>query len=421
MEKQFKRAVITGVGIVSPVGIGYSAFKEAIFGGKCGIAPITRFDTSDFKVKLAAEIKDFDPASYFSDRSEAKKCDRFTQFALAAATEAMTDSGYKICDPFRAGVYIGSGIGGMETFITQTNLLRDRGPSRVSPFFVPMMIGNMAAGMTAIRFGLRGPTLPITTACATSTNSIGEAYRAVRGGYADMIIAGGAEATINPLAVAGFQNSRALSESQDASRASIPFDRERSGFVMGEGAAVIIIEELGAAIKRGAKIYAEIIGYGNTCDAYHMTSPAPDASGAAKAIELCVSEAGISPSDTERLYINAHGTGTPLNDKAETAAIKLVFGENAGKIAISSTKSMTGHMLGAAGAVEAIASVCALESSLVPPTINLRCPDPECDLNYTPDTAVSRELNFALSVSLGFGGHNACIAMKKYEGDKYGQ
>ncbi len=413
------RVVVTGLGVVSPVGNNVADFWQSLCNGVCGIGPITRFDTTDHKAKLAAEVKGFDPLGCFDSVPEARRADLYTQYAMAAAFEAMKDSGLAAAlidgqvDPHRVGVYVGSGIGGMSTFVTETLKLHDRGPSRVSPLLIPMMISNMAAGTISIRYGLKGPTLPIVTACATSTNTIGEAYRAIKHGYADAIVAGGAEATITPLAVAGFVNCKALCEGSDPAAASLPFDARRSGFVMGEGAAMLILESYDHAMDRGATVYAELCGYGNTADAYHMTSPDPSAEGATAAIRLAMEEAGITPADAPFLYINAHGTGTAMNDKTETAAIKAVFGDAAYDLHISSTKSMTGHMLGATGAVEAVASVLTLRDGVIPPTVNLTVPDPACDLNYTPGTAVRAAMTAALSTSLGFGGHNACIAFRK--------
>ena len=378
----------------------------------CGIGPITRFDTEGYKAKLAAEVRDFDPESVGIDRAQAKRTDLFAQYAMAAALQAVEDSGIegKVASE-RFGVYVGSGIGGMQTFVQETEKLLNRGPSRVSPFFVPMMIGNMAAGNIAIRFGAKGPCLPVVTACATSSHAIGEAFRAIRYGHADAIIAGGAEATIIPLAVAGFSNMKALSESEDPNAASLPFDARRGGFVMGEGSGIVVLEEYEHAVSRGAKLYAEVCGYGNTCDAYHITAPDAEAVGAANAIRLALEEANWQG---ERLYINAHGTGTPMNDKVETLAIKKAMGEEAARKAlISSTKSMTGHMLGAAGGVEAIACAFALKNGVVPPTIHLEQPDPECDLNYVPNAAVKADIEIAISSSLGFGGHNAVVALRK--------
>lgn len=410
-----RRVVVTGMGVISPVGNKVETFFDNLIHGISGIGLITKFDTTDFKVKVAAEVKDFNVLSYYENSSEAKKADKFTQYAMGAAAQAMSDS--NLCEADfnhkRFGVYVGSGIGGMDSFINETNKLRDRGPSRVSPFFIPMMISNMAAGSIAIKFNAQGPTLSVVTACATSTNAIGEAYRTIKHDYADIIIAGGTECTVNPLAVAGFMNCRALSEESDPAKASIPFDKRRNGFVMGEGAGILIMEEYEHAINRGAKIYGEICGYGNTCDAYHMTAPNPDAVGAADAIMLAKEEAGIT--GNENIYINAHGTSTPLNDKTETTAIKKVFGDHAYKLAVSSTKSMTGHMLGAAGAVEAIISILALKNGIIPPTIGYSDPDPDCDLDYVPNIARASAIEYALSTSLGFGGHNACIAFRKIE------
>ena len=409
------RVVISGMGIISPVGNNIADFGKSIENGVCGIDKITKFDTADYKVKLAAEVKGFDPSDYFESVTEARRADLYTQYAVAAATQAVNDSGISISntDPYRLGVYIGSGIGGMSTFIAETTKLLNKGPSRVSPLFIPMMISNMASGTVAIKFGAKGPTLPTVTACATSSNAFGEAYRAIKHGYADAIITGGSEATINGLAVAGFTNCRALSESTDPMRASIPFDAERSGFVMGEGAAILVLESLDHALARNARIYAEVVGYGNTCDAYHMTSPDPEAGGAIMAIKLAVEESGITAG--EHLYFNAHGTGTHMNDSSETKAIKNVFGEGAYKLHMSSTKSMTGHMLGATGAAELIVCTLTINSGIVPPTINYSVPDPECDINCTPGKAVKATITETLSTSLGFGGHNACIALRKYE------
>ncbi len=408
-----KRVVITGMGVISPIGNDVSAFKEGLFSGKCGVGPITRFNTEGFKVKAAAEVKDFAPENYGMEKGDARRMDLFTQYAMAAAYQAAEDSGIiGQVEPERLGVYVGSGIGGMQTFVTETEKLLNRGPSRVSPLFIPMMIGNIASGNIAIKFNAQGPSLPVVTACATSTNAIGEAFRAIRFGYADAILAGGAEATIIPLAVAGFTSCKALSESEDPTRASLPFDKRRGGFVMGEGAGVIVLEEYEHAMARGAKIYAEIVGYGNTCDAHHITAPHPEGEGGARAIRLAVEEAGGL---SGQVYINAHGTGTHMNDKTETMAIKKALGEEAAKKAmISSTKSMTGHMLGAAGAVECIASALALISGMLPPTIHLDEPDPECDLDYIPNTARKVQAEYALSISLGFGGHNGVLALRRF-------
>jgi len=407
------RVVITGAGVVSPVGSGVDAFFKNLTDGVCGIAPITRFDTAPYKATLAAEVKDFDPEAAGIEHAQAKRMDLFAQYAMAAAIQAVADSGIegKVA-PERLGVYVGAGIGGMQTFVQEEEKMLNRGPTRVSPFFVPMMIGNMAAGNIAIRFNAQGPCLPVVTACATGSHSIGEAFHAIKWGLADAIIAGGAEATIVPLAVAGFSNMKALSESKDPNAASLPFDARRAGFVMGEGSGILVLEEYGHAVSRGARIYAELVGYGNTCDAFHITAPQEEGIGAANAFRLALDEAGWQG---ESVYINAHGTGTPMNDKVETLAIKKALGEDAARAAlISSTKSMTGHMLGAAGAVEAIACAMALKTGVIPPTIHLEQPDPACDLNYVPNKAVKADIQLALSSSLGFGGHNAVIALRKF-------
>lgn len=406
-----KRVVVTGMGVVSPIGNDVKSFWDGLVSGKNGIDKITRFDASEFKATLAAEVKDFD-ASEYMEKSEARKLDRFSQFALAAAAQAVSESG--ITDsvkPERFGVYFGSGIGGFDTMVAEHSNLMTKGPKRVSPMMIPKMISNIAAGNIAIKYGAKGPCISISTACATGSSCIGEAYRAIAGGYADAIIAGGSEASINPLGVAGFINCMALCESSDKDRASIPFDKERRGFVMGEGAGALVLEEYEHAAARGAKIYAEVCGYGSTCDAYHVTAPAPGGQGGADAIAAALETSGEYSS--EKVYINAHGTSTPLNDKTETAAIKKVFGEDAYKVHVSSTKSMTGHMLGAAGAAEAIAAILAVNNGVVPPTIGYKVPDEECDLDYTPNNAVEADIKLALSVSLGFGGHNACVAFKE--------
>ena len=411
-----KRVVVTGLGVVSPVGNDVPSFWQSLTEGRCGIGPITAFDTTGYKVKIAAEVKDFDPLLYM-EKGEAKRQDAFSQYAVAASAQAVKDSGLKSgdnIDPFRFGVYIGTGTGGMQTFMQEAAKLAEKGPGRVSPFFIPMMIGNMAAGNVALKFGAQGPSLPIMTACATSTNAIGEAYRTIKHGYADAILAGGSEATVIEMAVAGFTNCMALTQNTDPSCASIPFDKRRNGFVMGEGSGIIVLEEYEHAIARGAHIYAEVCGYGNTNDAHHMTAPDPDAKGSSRAIILAVEEAGIKAEDV--IYINAHGTSTPLNDKTETRAIKLALGEEtARKAHISSTKSMTGHMLGAAGGVEAIATVLALKHGIIPPTIGYAEPDPDCDLDYTPNTAVKADVTVGISTSWGFGGHNGCLAFRKFE------
>ncbi len=405
-----KRVVVTGLGVISPVGNDVDTFWNALISGKNGIDIISRFDASEFKAKMAAEVKDFDPLLYM-EKGEVRKTDLFTQYALAAATQAVTDSGIKDnIDPERFGVYFGSGIGGFDTFMQEHSAYMEKGPRRVSPHFVPKMISNIAAGSVAIAFEAKGPCLSMTTACATGSTCVGEAYRAIRGGYADAIIAGGTEASINPLSVAGFINCMALTNSEDKDAASIPFDKRRNGFVMGEGAGALILEEYEHAKARGAKIYAEVCGYGSTCDAFHVTAPDPEASSSARAIADAYKEAGM---DTDKIYINAHGTSTPLNDKTETAAIKKALGEKAYKVHVSSTKSMTGHMLGAAGAAEAIVAVLALKNGIIPPTVGYTEPDEECDLDYTPNKAVETEIELSMSNSLGFGGHNACVAFRK--------
>lgn len=408
-----KRVVITGMGALTPIGNTVDEFSKNVMGGKCGIDFITKFDASTFKVKVAAELKNFDATDYL-EKNEVRKMDAFTQYAVIAAEQAVTDSGIVgNIAPERLGVYIGSGIGGMDTFINQTEKLLSGGERKVSPFFIPMMISNMASGTVAIRSGAKGPCLPIVTACSTSTHEIGEAFRAIKHGYADAIIAGGAEATINPLCVAGFTNMTALSTKNIPLESSIPFDLRRDGFVVGEGSAVIVLEEMEHAKARGAKIYAEVVGYGNSCDAYHITAPHPDAEGAAAAIRIALKEASYE--DGMKIYYNAHGTSTPLNDKAETVAIKKVFEEKAKDIRISSTKSMTGHMLGAAGAIEAIVCALTLSKGMIAPTIGYKEKDPDCDLDYTPNHCVEAEVDLAISTSLGFGGHNGVLAFRKFE------
>lgn len=405
-----KRVVITGMGVISPVGNELNTFWDSLIAGKCGIGFITKFDTTDYKVKIAAEVKDFDALLYM-DKNEKRRTDLYAQYAMASAAQAVEDSGLSDINPERLGVYFGSGIGGINTFVAECEKLFTNGPRKVSPLFVPMMIANIAAGNIAIRFGAQGPCLPVVTACATSSHAIGEAFRAIKYGVADAIIAGGAEAAIIPLAIAGFTNMMALSVRSDPADSSIPFDKRRDGFVMGEGAGALVLEEYEHAKKRGAKIYAEISGYGNTCDAYHITAPHPEAIGGGKAITDAIAEAGMR--EAGGIYINAHGTSTPLNDISETIAIKNALGEKAYSAMVSSTKSMTGHMLGGAGAVEAIASVMALYTGMVPPTIGYKEPDEECDLDYVPNTARKADLDLALSLSLGFGGHNACLAFTK--------
>ena len=406
-----RRVAVTGLGVISPVGNDKDTAWKALKEGQNGISRVTKFDVTDFKATLAAEVKDFDPLAYMA-KGDLRKNDLYTQYAVAAATQAVEDSGItgKV-DSERFGVYVGSGIGGISTMMAEHGKLLEGGYRKVSPFFVPMMISNMAAGTIAIKFKACGPTLPIVTACATSSNSIGEAYRAIKHGYADAVIAGGSEAAVNPLAFGGFINCMALSQSSDPDSASIPFDKRRAGFVMGEGSVILILEEYEHAVARGANIYAEVTGYGNTDDAHHITAPDPEAAQSARAIKLAMDESVITGGDG--VYVNAHGTGTPLNDKTETNAIKKAFGaEQAAKLKVSSTKSMTGHMLGAAGAMEAFASVMALREGVIPPTINYSEPDPDCDLFITPNKAIKANIKYALSSSLGFGGHNACLAFK---------
>ncbi len=407
-----RRVVVTGIGAVSPLGNSAQALWENLKAGKCGIAPITRFDTEKFKAKLAAEVKDFEPGDYL-EVNEILRTDRYAQFAVAAADQAAADSGIEgSMEPERLAVSFGTGIGGIETFEREHTKLLERGPRRVSSLFIPMMIANMAAGLIAIRHNCRGSAMPAVTACASGSNAIGEAMRLIRHGYADGVIAGGTEAAVTPSAVAGFTNMQALSVSDDPESASLPFDRRRAGFVIGEGAAALVLEEYEHARKRGARIYGEVCGYGSNCDAYHITAPHPEARGGAMAMTEAMEEAGYSEKDV--VYINAHGTGTPLNDRIETMAIKRALGEDKARQSyISSTKSMTGHMLGAAGAVEALACLLALKEGIIPPTIHLYEQDEECDLYYVPNQAVQADITLALSNSLGFGGHNACLAFRK--------
>lgn len=406
-----KRVVVTGIGAVSPIGNNAQDTWQAMKDGKNGIDFIKGFDTEGFKVKIAGEVKDFDPTLYIEKR-DLRKTDKYVQFALAAAAQAVEDSGIAgNIDEKRFGTYIGSGVGGMETFYNNCVGYHTGGARKVSPHFIPMMIGNIAAGQVAIKHKAKGPCLPIITACATGTHAIGEAYRAIQAGHADAIISGGAEAAVTPLSIAGFTNCKALSLRTDPNDASIPFDKRRDGFVMGEGAGILILEEYGHAKSRGAKIYAEITGYGNTCDAYHVTAPNPDGEGAAEAFKLVFEETKLS--DSDEIYINAHGTSTPLNDKGETLALKLALGKRAYDVYISSTKSMTGHMLGATGGVEAIAAVMSICDGVVPPTINYKEKDEECDLNYVPNKSVNANISVAVSSTFGFGGHNGVIAFRK--------
>ena len=407
-----RRVVVTGLGAVNAIGNDVPTVWENLIAGKHGIAPITRFDLTDFRATLAAEVKDFDPLLYM-ERGEVRRHDLFIQYALAAAQQAFADSGIEgTIDPKRIGCYFSSGIGGMTTMVEEQTKLLSKGPRRVSPYVITNMMSNAAAGYVAIKHGCKGPCMDISTACASSTHAVGEAYRNILHGYTDAMVAGGSEVTITQLGVAGFINCQALCTSSDPDRASIPFDKERSGFVMGEGSAALILEEYEHAKARGAKIYAEVVGYGSTCDAHHITAPDPEGEGGADAIAQAL--AGIGDYDPSRVYINAHGTSTPMNDKIETKAIKTAFGEeNAYKLLVSSTKGATGHMLGAAGATEAVISVLALANDTVPPTLGYQVPDPECDLDIVPNTARKAELDAALSTSLGFGGHNGCLAFRK--------
>lgn len=410
-----RRVVITGMGMVTPVGTGKEEFWNSLIKGKSGIGHIARFDASQLSTRIAGEVRDFDPLNYL-DKKEARRMDRYTHFACAGSQIAMEDAGLKVdnIDRDRAGVYIGSGVGGIETLEEQARTLINKGPNRVSPFFVPMMIANIAGAQVAINHGLRGPNLTSVSACASSTNSIGEAFRLIRDGIADVMVTGGTEAPVISLAMAGFCSMKAMSTRNDEpEKASRPFDKERDGFVMGEGSGILIIEALEHAQKRGAHIYAEIVGYGATCDAYHITASDPEGAGAAKAMEHAIKDAGLNVEDVD--YINAHGTSTPVGDISETLAIKQLFGDHSRKVAISSTKSMTGHLLGAAGGIEVIACALAIQNGVIPPTINYENPDPDCDLNYIPNTAVERTVNVAISNSFGFGGHNATVVVKKFE------
>jgi 3-oxoacyl-[acyl-carrier-protein] synthase II len=411
-----KRVVVTGMGAVTPLGIGVDAFWQGLLEGRSGIDRVTRIDVSNMPTQVAGEVKDFDPAA-FMDAKEAKRMDRFTQFAVAAAKMALEDAGINpdAIAKDRVGVVVGSGIGGMETLLEQIEVQRVKGPGRVSPFLVPMMIMNMAAGQIAIIFGFTGPNLTVVTACASGTNAVGEAFRMIQNGVADMVITGGTEAAITSLAFAGFCSMKAMSRVVDEpAKASRPFDLHRDGFVMGEGAGLLILESLESAQRRKARIYAEVLGYGATADAHHITAPAPGGVGAAQAMAQAIADAGLLPEDID--YINAHGTSTDLNDKYETMAIKDVFKEHAKKLAISSTKSMTGHLLGAAGGIEAIVTALTLYHDKIHPTINYEHPDPECDLDYVPNQVRAAQVKYALSNSLGFGGHNATIVLGKFAG-----
>lgn len=409
-----KRVVVTGVGAITPIGNTPAEYWEGLVSGRNGISEITLFDASRHDCRIAGEVKNYDPHDYL-ERKEAKRMDRFCQFAVSAAKQALADAKLAINDlnAEQVGVMIGSGIGGIKVMEEQQTVYLNRGPDRCSPFMVPMMIANMAAGLTAIHTGAKGPNSCAVTACAAGSNAIGDAFRLIQGGYAQAMICGGTEAAITPLSVAGFAACKALSfRNDDPTHACRPFDQDRDGFVMGEGAGILILEELQHALSRGAKIYAEIIGYGMTCDAYHITSPVPGGEGAARAIQLALKDAGISPEQVS--YINAHGTSTPANDTTETAAMKKALGNHAYKVAISSTKSMTGHLLGGSGGIEAVATVLAIANDRIPPTINLENPDPECDLDYVPNLSRAARLEVALSNSFGFGGHNVTLVFKKY-------
>lgn len=410
-----KRIVVTGMGVVSPVGTGINKFWNSLISGKSGIDKITAFNAEDLPSKIAGEVRDFNPEDYI-DRKELKRLDRFTQFSVGATKMAFEDAQLDLSkiDPTRVGVILGSGIGGTNTWEEQHTILIEKGPRRVSPFFVPMMIINMASGQTAMAFNLKGPNFTVVTACASGTNAIGEAFRILQRGDADIIVSGGTEASITMLSVAGFSSMKALSTRNDEpTKASRPFDRDRDGFVIGEGAGIVILETLESALNRNARIYGEIVGYGSTADAYHLTQPAPEGEGASRAMTASILDAGLKPEDVD--YINAHGTSTPLNDKFETMAIKNAFGKHAYELAVSSTKSMTGHLLGAAGAIEFIAATLAAYNDEIPPTINYENPDPECDLNYVPNKSIKRQVNVALSNSMGFGGQNASVVVKKYK------
>jgi 3-oxoacyl-[acyl-carrier-protein] synthase II len=410
-----RRVVVTGFGAITPVGNDVESTWAAILAGRSGSAPITKFDTTNFPVTFACEVKGFDPSKYM-DRKEAKRADPYTQYAVAAAVQAMKDADLNeanIGDPDRIGVILGSGIGGLKSFEEQHDVYRERGQTKISPFFIPMFIADIAAGIVSMRFNAKGPNYATVSACATSAHAIGDAFRTIQYGDADIMITGGSEATVTPMAIGGFANMKALSERNETpASASRPFDATRDGFVMGEGAGVVILEELGRAQARGAKIYAEIVGYGATGDAHHLTAPAPEGEGAQRAMKRAMKDAGVGPEAID--YINAHGTSTPANDLNETKAIKAVFGDRANQINVSSTKSMTGHMLGAAGAIEFIFCALATRDSVIPPTMHYETPDAELNLNYTPNKAVQREVRYALSNSFGFGGHNVTLAVKRF-------
>jgi len=408
-----RRVVVTGMGVVSALGLGVEEFWNSIKEGKNGISLISKFDTTNLDTKVAAEIKEFDPTKYI-EKKEAKRMDRYTQYALSATKMAIENAGlnFEDEDKFRVGVVVGSGIGGIETLEDQHSVYLEKGPGRVSPFFIPMMIANMASGRIAMEYGLQGFNECVVTACATSNNAIGDSFKVIQRGDADIMITGGAEAAITPLSLSGFCSAKAMSTNNDPEAACRPFDAERDGFVMGEGSGILILEELEHAVKRGANIITEIVGYGCTCDAYHITQPHPEGLGGINCMKLALKDGGIDPEEVG--YINAHGTATPIGDPVETMVIKSVFGDHAKKLAVSSTKSMTGHLLGAAGSVEAIITSLAIKNGFLPPTINLKTPDAECDLDYVPNKGRNAEIIYALSNALGFGGHNAVIALKKY-------
>ncbi|KOR36104.1 MULTISPECIES: beta-ketoacyl-ACP synthase II [Planktothricoides] len=410
-----KRVVVTGLGAITPIGNTLEEYWQGLLTGRNGIDRITLFDPSNHACRIAGEVKGFDPGEYL-DRKEIKRMDRFAQFGVSASLQAIADAQFKINDlnAEQVGVIIGSGIGGIKVLEDQQTVYLNKGPSKCSPFMIPMMIANMAAGLTAIHTGAKGPNTCTVTACAAGSHAVGDAFRLIQGGYAQAMICGGAEAAVTPLSVAGFASARALStRNDDPKKACRPFDRDRDGFVMGEGAGILLLEELEYALARGAKIYAEIVGYGMTCDAHHITSPSPGGEGASRAINLALKDAGITPDQVS--YINAHGTSTPANDPTETSAIKTALGEHAKKVAVSSTKSMTGHLLGGSGGIEAVATAMAIASDQVPPTINLDNPDPECDLDYVPNQSRSMKVDVALSNSFGFGGHNVTLVFKKYQ------
>ncbi len=409
-----RRVVVTGMGTITPIGNSVEEFFNNVQAGKCGIDFINNFDTEKYSVKMAAQVKDFDPNRYMEVK-EAKRMDRFSQFAVAAAKEAVEDAGIDLekIDHDRFGVIVGSGIGGIDNIEKEAKTLLEKGPRRINPLFIPMIITNMAAGNIAIKYGAKGVCTNVVTACATGNNCIGEAFRSIKHGYSDIILAGGTEGSITPLSVAGFSALTALSTSSNPLRASIPFDKERDGFVMGEGAGILVLEDYEHAVSRGAKIYADVVGYGATCDAYHITAPSSDGEGGARAMILAMKEANITSKEIS--YINAHGTSTPTNDRVETAAIKMAMGDDAYKIPISSTKSMIGHLLGAAGAVEAVICIKGMEKSFIPATIGLNVSDEECDLDYVPGVGRNEKLTYTMSNSLGFGGHNATLIFKNME------